>query len=97
MTSLTLILTLNDPHGAYSDPQNVNLIRQYGIEKCDIKHFSFGCIVFACIYRRHIHGKQTIRRDGVCIPTCLTMPFKFKTQDAKTCSSARFSIEYLKR
>jgi len=66
---------MNDPMALKPDPHYANLIRKCGIGKCHIKHLPLG-IYSLCMYLKtlHIHGKQSIRHDGICIPTCLIMP-----------------------
>src|SRR6218665_736498 len=63
LTTLTLILTLNDHQGA--KPAH-NLINQCRIEKCHIKHLLLAIYSF-CMYLKslHIYGKQSTGRNSL--------------------------------
>jgi len=48
---------------------------KYGIEKCHIKQLLLG-IYSLCLYLHPLltFGKQSVRRNGVCVPTYLSTP-----------------------
>ena len=79
-TTLTLILTLNDPHKRLTWPSwrltdhNQKII----LKNFHIRHQPLR-IDSLCMYMYplYIFGKQLKRHDGVCVPICLSMPNLF--------------------
>ena len=87
--TLTLIQTVNDPHGAQLDPNPPSWRESdkkiWNFKSLCIKHLPLR-IWSPCMYLQtlHVHGKQSIPRYRVCAPTSLTMPDALTNRNPQT-------------